>query len=163
LSATNDATVKRYALPGAPDPILPQDLATKAYVDQEVGNIVNELEFLQLKSAAGKLRHLTALRSTVGAFFTITPPIGTTTVIYKAQVVSQGGTIAAYEFDLTIDAVIIEEYKLHEPLATNVGQPITFISKGIELIGDGIKTIVMNLSVITAAEDVFASLEAYDL
>jgi len=33
LSATNDAGVKRYALPGVPTPILPADIANKAYVD----------------------------------------------------------------------------------------------------------------------------------
>lgn len=35
MSATNDSGVKRYALPGVPNPILPADVANKAYVDSQ--------------------------------------------------------------------------------------------------------------------------------
>jgi len=39
LSATNDAGVKRYALPGVPNPLLPADIANKAYVDSNSPNV----------------------------------------------------------------------------------------------------------------------------
>jgi len=155
-----DPAITRYRLPQVPTPINDQDIANKAYVD---GANVSELEFLQLKSAAGKMRNLTTFRSTVGAFFTITPPVGTTVVIYKIQVTNQGGTLASFQWDLVVDAVSIEEIKIHEPLATNVGQNYPMITKGIQLIGDGVKTIVMDLNSISAAEDVNCSMEAYDL
>ena len=37
MSATNDPIVNRYNLPGVPTPILPADVANKAYVDAAVG------------------------------------------------------------------------------------------------------------------------------
>jgi len=37
LSATNDSGVKRYALPGVPNPILPADIANRASVDAAGG------------------------------------------------------------------------------------------------------------------------------
>lgn len=35
MSATNDGTINRYALPGVPDPVLPADVVNKNYVDTQ--------------------------------------------------------------------------------------------------------------------------------
>jgi len=50
LSATNDAGVKRYALPGVPDPILPADVANKNYVD--TFSMERRENFLQVGTAS---------------------------------------------------------------------------------------------------------------
>ena len=35
MSATNDGLVPRYTLPGVSNPVLPEDIANKAYVQYE--------------------------------------------------------------------------------------------------------------------------------
>jgi len=51
LSSTNDATVKRYALPGVPTPVLPADIPNKAYVDAAIAAINQSVWTLTEKTA----------------------------------------------------------------------------------------------------------------
>lgn len=124
---------------------------------------LNELEFLQSKDAAGKLRNLTGTSSLAGPvdLITITPPIGTTIVCSSCDVSTRGAS--AFEFVVIINSVEIAKVTRQPVAGGEMGADTMTTIKGKQLIGDGVKTIIVREQNSGAGSIKVASLEAYDL
>ena len=146
--------------PSALTPNLQFDSAQNAFVWVAASSAsLSELEFLQGKDAAGKLRIVTGTTAAAVSIVTITPPNGTTTVIYKVSILVVG-TTADTIANLRINGVTIETIRLNNGAINSNGNTY-FITKGKQLVGDGVKTIDVNLP--TNGGTMYCTIEAYDL
>lgn len=133
------------------------------------GSSLSELEFLQAKSAAGKLRNVSGSRAGgtgIGTVLTITPPAGVTTVLVTVTHSWDGGGSAAGSGrnETRVDGVA-KSITSCVTTGTNNRDFRAYDTtiKGIQLIGDGIKTITIQAVALTAVTTIRVNVEAYDL
>ena len=128
------------------------------------GSTLSEVEFLQGKSASGDMRNVTGeLNDANGAVITITPPNGTTTVIYRADFMYNMDGTGRAVVTLIVDGTTIER-KGNDlgGLGVQVQQQ-NFLTKGLQMIGNGTRTITITVSGFTATSRIDANMELYDL
>lgn len=132
-------------------------------IDAAGGASLSEVEFLQGKDAAGKLRNISGTKqNATGIIVSIVPPVATTTVIYKASCWYELDVTGRAGVDLRINAVTLDRF------GSLTGQVILedkfdYITKGAQLIGDGAKTIEINVITQANSSNIIGSIEAYDL
>jgi len=110
LSATNDAGVKRYALPGVPNPVLPADIANKAYVDS--------LDFLTRVKAVTETKNNDAVLADDAE---LVIPLEANSV-YKGElfILMSSGAVPDFQYEIAIPAGASGS-KTSDNLTSNVG------------------------------------------
>jgi len=144
LSATNDAGVKRYALPGVPNPLLPGDIANKAYVDASGGASMGDLEFLRDKELSGDLITLfgkTTLATPV-TLAAVIPAVGKTFFVSngKMSITGNGSGVTQQKIELQNDGTTMQITEINfDTLNDDFSMVEPLFIKSDSLVGDGVK------------------------
>ena len=118
-----------------------------------VGGDMGDLQFLQQKSDAGNLIIVTGNRNTAGVIVSYTVPNGKTFVLYKAKTDVKVTTITNDNMDLRNNGIIRDTNistisgNTFNGVASATAVSEQFIIEGDTLVGDGVKTFDINLSV----------------
>jgi len=135
--------IPRYQLPTVPDPINPQDIASKAYVDAgSGGGGLSDLEFLRDKQLAGDLIIAGGLTTGIApnTCYSVIPANGKTFFMVHANVLIQidNATNSICGLELQNDLTVVDPRNtsvlgLSSLVIDSLGSP------GDSLVGDGVK------------------------